>query len=53
MVYRQFKLSALANKKFETGVNDDDVAVATSDGGDKDDGMIVGSLAAGDMEDKN
>ena len=31
----------------------DDVAVAAGDGGDKDEGMVVGSLAAGDVEDKN
>ena len=33
------------NKKLETDVNDD--------GGNKDDGMVVGRLAAGDVEDKN
>ena len=42
-----------ANKKLGTDVNDDDVAVATGNGGDKDEEMIVGSLAIGDVEDKN
>ena len=54
MAYRQYKLSAFfGNKKLETGVNDDDVAVAAGDGGNKDEEMVVGSLAAGDVEDKN
>ena len=52
--YRQFKLSAFfANKKLDTAINNDDVAVAAGDGGDKDEEMVVGSLAAGDVENKN
>ena len=51
MAYRQLKLSAvLPNKKLETDVKD--IAVASGDGGDKDDGMVIGSLAASNVGDK-
>ena len=54
MAYRQLKLSTFfANKTLETDVNDNDVAVAAGDGGNIDDRMVVGSLAAGDVENKN
>ena len=68
MAYRQLKLSNFfVNKKLETDVNYDGVAVAAGDGGDKDDGMLLAVLplvtwktgtkkavvGSGDMDDKN
>ena len=42
MVYWQLKLSAFfANKKFETDVNYDNVAVAAGNGGDKNEEKVV------------